>query len=361
MKSPRNPRKAARSTNPLSCLSRRRQLHRRQLPLPRPPRRLTNHSRNNSSAPQTSKLILKRFVFLLAARCCCAWLVFATTHAVEPSEKEQKEQVVIASYNVENYLITDRYAEGEHRHSAPKPEKEIAALIRIIKEINPDILGVCEMGLPEQFEDFKTRLKAAGLGFTDFEYVQGADPDRHVALLSRLPIASRKSLPDVSYELDGKQQKVRRGFLDVTIKVGKNEELRLVGAHLKSKLNDAGESEALIRRNEAHLLRKHFDEIMTAKPDTKLLAYGDFNDPKNEPALHEIMGPRNSPRRMEDLWLKDNVGDHWTHYWKTADIYSRIDFIFVSPALRPDVLVHKSRVYRSEYWNDASDHRPIIA
>jgi endonuclease/exonuclease/phosphatase family metal-dependent hydrolase len=272
-----------------------------------------------------------------------------------------RAEIVFASYNLENYLSTDRLAEGKHEKSAPKPEKEIAALVRIIKEINPDILGVCEMGPPDQFEDFKARLKGADLGYTDFEYVQGADPERHLALLSRFPIVARQSLPDVSYELDGKPQKVRRGFLDVTVKVAPDFALRLVGAHLKSKLNDTSEGEALIRRNEAHLLRQHLDAIFAKQPNVKLAAYGDFNDTKNEPTIHEIMGPRNSAARMADLWLRDSVGDHWTHYWKTADIYSRIDFIFVSPALLPDVVQSKSAVYRSPYWNDASDHRPIFA
>ena len=64
---------------------------------------------------------------------------------------------------------------------------------------------------------------------------------------------------------------------------------------------------------------------------------------------------------MSDLWLKDRYGDHWTQYWKISDIYSRIDFIFVSPALLPGVIGDKCSVYRSDDWNEASDHRPLVA
>lgn len=270
-------------------------------------------------------------------------------------------EIVFASYNLENYLRMDRHGAGENGQDAPKPEREIAALIGIIKNINPDILGVCEMGAPAEFEDFKTRLKNAGLGYGDFEYVQGADPVRHLALLSRFPIVSRHSLPDVSYELEGKPEKVRRGFLDVSVKISDGTELRLVGAHLKSKLNDAVAGEALVRRNEAHLLREHLDEIMVKAPDVKLAVYGDFNDTKNQPPIQEIIAPRNSPRHLMDLWLRDNVGDHWTQYWKTADEYSRIDYILVSRALLPDVVQEKSRVDRSPDWNEASDHRAVVA
>ena len=68
-----------------------------------------------------------------------------------------------------------------------------------------------------------------------------------------------------------------------------------------------------------------------------------------------------SPNRMADLWARDDIGDKWTHYWRTADQYSRIDYIFVSPALFREVVLNKSRIYRSEIWNEASDHRPVFA
>ena len=144
-------------------------------------------------------------------------------------------EVVVASYNLENYLLMERRGSGKSILS-PKPEKEIQALIRIIKEINPDILGVCEMGSKEEFEDFKSRLKQEGLGYTDFEYVEGADQERHLALASRFKIVSRQSMPNVPFTANGIQEKVRRGFLDVTVKINAGCQLRLVGAHLKSKL-----------------------------------------------------------------------------------------------------------------------------
>jgi endonuclease/exonuclease/phosphatase family metal-dependent hydrolase len=261
-------------------------------------------------------------------------------------------EVVFAAYNLENYLTS--------QSGAPKPEHEIAALVRIVKDINPDILGVCEMGPRDQFEDFKKRLADAGLGYTDFEYIEGPDEQRHLALLSRLPITAHESLADVPFTLNGRQEKIKRGILDVTVKLDDTHTLRLIGVHLKSKLA-VPEGDALIRRNEAHLLRGHIEKILAADPVTRLLLYGDFNDTKNEPAVHEVMGPRGAADSMSDLLLKDRLGDRWTHYWKIADIYSRIDYIFASPALLPNLLRDKCSIYRSEDWNEASDHRPIIA
>ncbi len=64
---------------------------------------------------------------------------------------------------------------------------------------------------------------------------------------------------------------------------------------------------------------------------------------------------------MRDLWLKDTDGDRWTEYWSAADVYSRIDYILVTRGLLPAVDYPKSYVYRSPYWNDASDHRAVVA
>jgi endonuclease/exonuclease/phosphatase family metal-dependent hydrolase len=269
-------------------------------------------------------------------------------------------EIVICSYNLANY--TDKKAAGPDSPygTRAKSEKEIAALIGIIKAVNPDILGVSEMGSPERFEDFKKRLKAAGLGYVASEYLQASDPDRHLALVSRFPIVARNSRGDVPFVLNGQPEKMRRGILDVTIQVNAGYRLRLLGVHLKSKL-PAPSGEALIRRHEAQELRKHIDAILTAEPQANLVAYGDFNDTKNEPMFAAITGPKKSPRYMADLWARDAHGDRWTHYWRTADLYSRIDYIFVSPGLFREVVTSKSSVYRGDDWLTASDHRAVSA
>ncbi len=270
-------------------------------------------------------------------------------------------EIVVCQYNVRNYVNEKPKGPDDKYGTKAKPESEIAALLKIIKDINPDVLGVCEMGTPDRFEDFKKRLAETGLGYTDFEYVQAADADRHLALLSRFPIISRNSATDVSFELDGKQEKVRRGFLDVTVQVNPDYQLRLVGAHLKSKL-PTPEGEAIIRRYEAQKLRAHLDKILTGDPQVNLVCYGDFNDTKNEPMFAEISGVRGTANYMSDLWAKDSLGDKWTYYWKVADQYSRIDYLFASPALFREVVLAKSHVYRSEVndWADASDHRSVF-
>jgi len=289
-----------------------------------------------------------------------AWLVLALVFALSLRLAAEPKEIVIATYNIENYLGSEPPADGGKSRGKPKTEKAIEAVIRVVKEINPDILGVCEMGSPERFEDFKKRLADAGLGYVDFEYVQAADPDRHLALVSRFPIIARQSQTDVPFELNGQPEKVRRGFLDVTIQVAPDYALRMVGVHLKSKLAIA-EGEAVVRRYEAQQLRRHLEKIFAADPQVNLICYGDFNDTKDQPMFAAVSGVRGTASYLEALPAKDDLGDRWTHYWKTADLYSRIDYLFVSPALVREVVSGSARVYRSEFWNDASDHRPVFA
>jgi len=267
---------------------------------------------------------------------------------------------VFAGYNVENYAPLA--IPGETKSGQPgKTEEAASAVAQIVKEISPDILGVCEMGSAPQFEAFRKRLETAGLGYCDFEWVESADPARHLALMSRFPIVARQSVADLPYESHGMRQKVRRGFLDVTVEIHAGFRLRIVGAHLKSKRPSPEGAPDLERRQEAHLLRQHIDEILVAEPTMPLLLFGDFNDTKEQPTIQEITGCRGAMEALTELRLADSVGDRWTYYWKADDVYSRIDFLFVNRSLAPRVVHERSGVYRSPLWNQASDHRPVFA
>ena len=144
-------------------------------------------------------------------------------------------EIVVASYNVENYLPTDRQKDGVLIKNAPKPEREIAAVVNVLSQIQPDIVGLIEIGDESMLEDLQRRLKAAGLDYSYREWVKGADEQRHVCLLSKFPIIERNSRNDVRFELDGRMLRMNRGILDVTVEVTPAYRLRLIGAHLKSR------------------------------------------------------------------------------------------------------------------------------
>ena len=276
---------------------------------------------------------------------------------LQAQERDLSKGIIFCTYNVHNYLGEDQAAPPDKR-TKPKTPKEVEALMSVIRDVQPDILGVCEMGSEAMFADFKAQLSKVGLEYPHSEFVQAGDPDRHVALVSKFPIVARNSQTKVTFTMDGVEQEMKRGILDVTIQVTPDYQLRCVGAHLKSKL-PVPEGEALIRRHEAAKLRAHLDGILEASPKVNLLCYGDFNDTKNEPMFQEIAGARNAPGYMADLWAKDSLGDRWTHYWRTADQYSRFDYIFANKGIWPEVRRDTATVYRSPYWFEASDHRPV--
>jgi endonuclease/exonuclease/phosphatase family metal-dependent hydrolase len=270
-----------------------------------------------------------------------------------------EQSAVFAHYNLENYLVMDRRENGQLVH-ATKPEREVGPLLRIIREIHPDLLGVAEMGTPDQLQNFRTRLADEGMSFADVEYVSGPDQDRHIALLSRFPIIARNSEANVAIRIPDGKETVRRGILDVTVQIAAGFRLRLIGAHLKSKL-PIPTGEELVRRQEAQALRSHIDQVMKEMPEIPLLVFGDLNDTKEQPAIQEVLGDRQSPTRLTDLWLSDYTGDHWTYYRKFSDTYSRIDYILINQSLMRSIDRRRCYVFRSADWNQASDHRAVVA
>lgn len=277
------------------------------------------------------------------------WLLAAShAAAVQPFPA-----VVVASYNIENYTLT-----GSERTRVKTPGAR-DAVADVAAGVQPDILGLCEVGSPEALEDLRGRLEKRGACLPYAEYVDGPDSERHVALLSRFPFVSRQSLPKVRFELNGTPELVRRGFLDVSIQINPQYVLRLVGVHLKSKLpSPAGET--LLRRMEALALRSLVDKILNENPNVNLLVYGDFNETKEEPAVRGVLGLRGGLNSLTDLPAEDAGGDRWTHYRFFTDVYSRIDYLMVNRALRPELVSGRAYISQSPQWRKASDHRLIF-
>ena len=269
-------------------------------------------------------------------------------------------EVVFAHYNVENYLPMSRKVGDRFVPDAPKPEKEIRALISAIKSIKPDILGVAELGDQKMLADFKSRLREAGMDFPHLEWVRGEEgSDRHLALLSKFPIVARDSQSDVPVELNGRRHRMGRGILDVTLQVTPDYQLRLIGLHLKSKRAVPMYDQQKFRAKEALIVRSRLNQILAADPKQNLLVFGDLNDTKNEFPIREILGPSNSPASLRELLLRDRDGLTWTHFWDNADLYSRIDYLMASRGLWPEIRLNRSGISSSRHTREASDHRPI--
>ncbi len=287
---------------------------------------------------------------------CLFWLVGANGLSGQVAAQEGAS-VKFVSYNLHNYLL--RPSDDPHA-GPPKSEREITQMVKILTALKPDILGVCEMGNQADLADLQARLQAAGLDLPEREWVQGADLSRHLALLSRFPITCRNSRASLTYQLDNAVLPMQRGILDVTVQVQPEYALRLIGLHLKSQREVETADQALMRREEAHLARLHFAEVLAAAPETNLLVYGDLNETRDLPGIREIKGPVGEPLSLRELGLEDHNGARWTYFHEPSETYSHIDYLLASPALVPELRLKTSGIYSGNDWSQASDHRAIF-
>jgi len=264
------------------------------------------------------------------------------------------------AYNVENWLTMNRYVRGKTLKGSPKPETEKTAVISLIARHSPDIIGLCEIGEASDLAEIQERLKAAGLDLPHLHYTGGSDLVRHLGLLSRYPITSTAKPAVVEYSLEGKSYAINRGILDATV-TARGKSYRFLGVHLKSKRETEMGDQAAMRLNEAHLLRRHVDSIFATNADARLVVYGDFNDTRPTPAIRAISGKYNAATYLTAIPAKDSARTSWTHHWALHDLYSRIDFIMVSRALKPEVNFRAAKIIDDVEWNTASDHRAILA
>lgn len=276
------------------------------------------------------------------------------------SASSTSNEVVVASYNVENYLMMPRWVDGHYRSNAGKPVIEKEAVAKMLAQVHPDILGLMEMGDQSQLNDLKQRLGEAGMTFSETEYLEGPDQQRHIALLSRFPIVERHSEGFIPIQVQGKNFYSSRGFIDVTIALPSNLKLRVLCVHLKSKIPVPEYSQFAFRAAEATALRKKIDDILTNDSSTPLLVMGDFNDTKNSIPLKAILGDSKTPSPLSPLELHDDRGECWTEYWKEAGEYSRIDYIMVNDVLKKRIEADHSAIARPAFWNQASDHCPVF-
>jgi endonuclease/exonuclease/phosphatase family metal-dependent hydrolase len=274
----------------------------------------------------------------------------------------------VATYNVENYL--DQPTESRHFVKSAEAKAKIR---EIIKAMNPDVLALEEMGTTNALLELRASLKTDELDFPFWESVQGFDTNIHVAVLSRLPIVARRPHTNEFFLLDGKRFAVKRGFEEVDIQAAPNFNFTLIAGHLKSHLTTPEADEAEERLGEAKVLRGIIDARLGKNPNAKLVVLGDFNDTRDSDSTKEILG--HGKFRLTDTRPAESNGDNapgeapyfeprnvsWTYFYGAKDVYTRIDYILLSPAMKNFWRADKTFIPKISNWGVGSDHRPIVA
>lgn len=272
----------------------------------------------------------------------------------------QAETLTLATYNVENYGPANRVTEAGYRKEYPKPETEKAALRAVLKGIDADVLLLQEMGGQIYLDELRRDLKAEGLDYPHAVLLAGGDADRHVALLAkRVPLATAQHT-DLEIKYFGQKEAVKRGLLEVRFEWGGGE-LTVFGLHLKSRYTDRPDDplSAIRRAAEATAVR---DRVLQRYPEPAAMRFvvmGDCNDDKASKTLG-FLQQRGRTVIVELLPAADSRGETWTHAFRKNDVYTRVDHVLVSSALRPAVVGGAARIYDGAGWRDASDHRAVV-
>jgi len=216
--------------------------------------------------------MLKHFSFCFIGIISFSFIAFAETFRV-------------ATYNVQNYLDTPT----ETRHVIKSAEAK-AKVRESICAINPDVLGLQEIGTTNTLMELRASLKIEGQDFPFWEFVRGADTNIRIAVLSKFPIIARYPHTTDEFLLDGKRFRVSRGFADLEIQAGTNFTFTLIAAHLKSQLNDTAADPTEQRLGEAKVLRKIVDEHFAANANAKMIVLGDLNDTHDSDSIKAIIG-----------------------------------------------------------------------
>lgn len=272
----------------------------------------------------------------------------------------QGETLTIATYNVENYVLTNRMTEAGYRQDYPKPESEKRALRLVILALGADVLVLQEMGPPAYLGELQRDLRTEGADYPHAAVATATDADRHVAILSKRPLLRVTTHAELEFSYFGGKEKVKRGLLEAAVAAAGGE-ITLFAVHLKSRFTDRAEDpgSAIRRAGEATAVRNHILRRFPAPAAARFVILGDCNDGKRSKAL-AFLQKRGKTPLAELLPASDSRGEAWTHMWRREELYSRVDHILVSAALAGAVDGGIARIYDGAGVREASDHRPVF-
>jgi endonuclease/exonuclease/phosphatase family metal-dependent hydrolase len=181
-------------------------------------------------------------------------------------------------------------------------DERIDGIIGKIKEIKPDIVGLCEVWAKVSKDKFIEKLKDILPYWCDDNTLHiGYALASGLLILSRYPITWNKFFPFNRSDLTGFDWNARKGFLAATVNVASNQQLMIILTHTNSGgFFEADSKEAKGRRNNLIQIQNWINSQPNYMP---YILFGDLNLVAGTPQYDDIDKNIWSPNRLHDSYL----------------------------------------------------------
>lgn len=248
-----------------------------------------------------------------------------------------------------------------------KPLHKCFALARLFREINPDIILLCEVGGSESLRNFN----ALFMGGSYSEALIEGNSDRHIdvgfLVRKNLPfyfdiVSNKNRNINFLYPHERKSMgstlshKFSRDAVELKLfkKETQNPFLLILLTHLKSRLDQEGKDPGGFGRRQAELnsLLGLYQELSQKYPRTPMLVGGDFNGQASRTTTDEEFRNIYANTDLEDvLELAQVPAEDRSTYYQFRNNGNRvdgrqIDFCFLSDKLKPFLKPHSASVIR---------------
>lgn len=215
------------------------------------------------------------------------------------------QTVTVGSYNVKNLFAKEDIAPGNR--TRPKPEFELEALSRVLKNADADVVALQELSSEKTLKSF---MKQYGLDkiYPNVAHINGnSDRNINVGVISKYPFETVVTHKDQKFPLiDGSgETKFSRDLLRVDVNTDgqPGAELTVYTTHSKSRRpsEGPGPSSDTQRASEGRAMRQIVDEEMKPYPNRLFVMTGDWNDNTNDASVQEVLNPKSGEKFVDSL------------------------------------------------------------
>ena len=269
-------------------------------------------------------------------------------------------------FNLENFFL--------NQLDDQKPPEKVEWIARIIKELTPDILMLCEIGGLESLDIFNHK-------YLDNQFLPFILPGNSTRGIE-IGYLVKKSLPFSFMHLSHKEKAFSRDVSELRFIQNSIPKMIILLVHLKSKWDREGNDPNgfLQRSHEVEMLLEIYKQRQLEYPHSTILIAGDMNGSaqKNncEREFRSIYQQTDFIDVLDILDTPDESRVTFVHFNKDAKpLHYQLDYIFLSKSLEHKVIKEESGIYLFKAENGSplrlpensferyalpSDHYPLV-